>query len=641
MSQRHHLSRALALLLAGTLLVSALVAAYPYPPAWRDASAGLRRTAAINALAASADRQTVYAISYQPNGLARSTDSSPRSEAERGGGRTWQRAALLGDQAVPLSVAVTPDDPDRVVVGLVDGARWSTNGGATWTDVPALAGLSVNAWLFAPDGLYAGTSAGLRASTDGGDTWHEVPGAPDDAVLCLLLDPADPNVLYVGTDRGGVYVREAGNWRGGGQGHANALAGDPATGAVYAVALHRIFRTTDHGRTWQDVPWPADVWAPLTLAVASTPAGPVLYAGAVENSGLYRSTDEGSTWQRLDGPTAAGYPPLHGATALSLLALDADRVLVGTDGIGLLATANGGETWQPVDVSLGTPRLAAILPHPTRPGVAYAGAADGVYRSTDGGDSWQLVTGALGRLDVLALAVHPLDPNTVYAGTTTGVYRSTDGGNFWHPWMTGIENVTIYSFTFHPTDPAIIYAGSRGNNVCRTTNGGVSWAPIHNGLETLTAFDVLVDARNPQVLTIGTVEGIYRSGDGGESWEKLALGELSIFDLAEAGGFLYAGTTDGVYVSRDGGSTWAAQRQEMGAQTVIALLADPGRPGVLYAGTIGAGVYRSDDGGVTWRAWSRNLAGATIYDLALDPFDEQRLYAATDQGAFTLTLWVP
>jgi len=642
------LRASLALLLAGLLLTSTLLVAQPYPPSWRDISAGIRRTAAIHALAASTDGRTVYAASYEPNGLARSVD----------GGGTWQRVAPWDGWGVPLSVNVAPGDADRVYVGLVDGARRSTNGGRTWTTLPAFEGLSVNTWLFAPDGtLYAGTSAGLRAST-GGDTWHEVPRAPDDAVLCLLLDPADDETLYVGTDRGGVHVRDENGWRGGGQGHANVLVGDLGTGYVYTVALHRLFRTADQGRTWQEVPWPADVPPPLSLGLASTAHGPILYAGAVENQGLYRSADEGVTWQRLDGPASID---LYGTTALCFAVSPTPnggaRIFVGTNGAGLFRSTDDGDSWERLDVPLGRPTLSVILPHPTRPGIVYAGAADGVYRSMNGGTlpsppspawtggwtGWQRVSGALGRLDVLTLAVHPQDPNTLYAGTTTGVYRSIDGGDSWQPWMAGIEGVIIYSFTFDPADPAIVYAGSRGNNVCRTTDGGATWAPIHHGLETLTAFDVLVDARNPRVLTVGTVEDVYRSVDGGESWRRLegALEGLSTFCLLEVEGKLYAGTTDGVYVSRDGGGTWTAQRGGMGARTVVCLENDPARPGVLYAGTEDAGVYRSVDGGASWQAWARGLEGANVYDLAFDPFDRARLYAATDRGAFVLEAWTP
>jgi len=672
MNRRGRFGRALALLaVAAGILTSILLVAQPYPPPWRDVSAGIRRSVTINALAASADQRTLYAAAYEPDGLARSTD----------GGLTWQRVAPLGGWAVPLSVAVAPKDARRVYVGLVSpgGARRSTDGGLTWAELPAFAGASVNAWLFAPDGtLYAGTSAGLHASTDGGDTWAPVPGAPDHAVLALLLDPVDQQTLstghcvYVGTDQGGVHVRDSAGWRGGGEGHVNGLVGDPVTGRVYTVALHRLFRTTDKGRTWQEVPWPAEApahwaswwWAtrasrppqevpwpadvppPLSLGLVSTADGPILYAGAVESQGLYRSADEGVTWQRLDGPASID---LYGTTVLCFavnpVPAGGAHVFVGTDGVGLFRSADYGDTWEPADMPLGQPRLSTILPHPTRPGVVFAGAADGVYKSTDSGALWRRVSGALGRLDVLALAAHPQDPNIIYAGASTGVYRSTDGGDSWHPWMTSIPGVTIYSFTFDPTDPATIYAGSRGNNVCRTTNGGVTWAPIHNGLETLTAFAVLVDARNPQVLTVGTVEDVYRSVDGGETWWKLEgpLEGLTTFCLLEVEGQLYAGTTDGVYVSRDRGSTWTARRQGMGTRTVVSLVRDPARPAVLYSGTEGAGLYRSTDGGNTWQAWARvqPAIASSVYALAFDPFDHARLYAATDRGAFVLTTWTP
>ncbi len=630
MNRSAHFTRALALLAAGLLLTSTLLVAQPYPPPWRDISAGIRLSAVIHALAVSADGRTLYAAAYEPGGLAQSTD----------GGHTWQRVDI--GRRIPLSVAVAPDDARCAYVGLVDGALHSGDGGRTWTEVPALAGLSVNAWLFAPDGaLYAGTSAGLRISTDSGKTWASPAGAPDSAVLCLLLDPVDRQTLYVGTDIAGLYIRDRAGWRGGGQGHVNGMVGDPATGRVYIVALHRLFYTTDTGHTWQEIPGPPLSSSLLSLGLTSTASGPILYAGVDEGQGLYRSSDEGVTWQRLDSPASAG--SLCGSTVLSLLALDEGRILAGTNGAGLFVSPDDGTTWQPAGVPLGTPRLAAILPHPTQPGLLFAGASDGVYRSTDAGASWRRVTGALGRLDVLVLAVQPRDPRTIYAGAYTGVYRSMDSGDTWHPWMTGIPDVTVYSFTFDPADPLTIYAGTRGNNVCRTMDGGATWAPIHHGLETLSAFCVHVDARDPRLLIIGTVEGVYRSTDRGESWVKLEgpLAGLTVFCLLETEGRLYAGATDGVYVSLDRGSTWMAQSEGLGARTVVCLARDPARPAVLYAGTEGAGVYRSTDGGVSWQSWARGLEEASVYALALDPFDRTRLYAATDRGAFVLAAWTP
>ena len=633
MNRSAHFTRALALLAAGVLLTSTIFAAQPYPPPWRDVSAGIRRSAAIPALAASADGRTLYAAAYEPGGLARSTDS----------GHTWQRVDI--GSHVPLSLAVAPDDANRVYVGLVDGALRSGDGGRTWAEVSALAGLPVNAWLFAPHGaLYAGTSAGLRISTDSGETWASPAGAPDSAVLCLLLDPMDHQTLYVGTDTAGVYIHDRAGWRGGGQGHVNGMVGDPAAGRVYIVALHRLFYTADTGRTWQEIPGPPLSSSLLSLGLASTVSGPILYAGADEGQGLYRSSDEGITWQRLDERPVVGCSPLCGSTVLSFLVdpTNPAHILVGADS-GLFSTPDGGDSWLPVDAPLGMPRLATILPHPTKQGLLFAGASDGVYRSTDGGASWRRVTGALGRLDVLALAVQPRDPRTIYAGAYTGVYRSTDSGDTWHPWMTGIPDVTVYSFTFDPADPLTIYAGTRGNNVCRTTDGGATWAPIHHGLETLSAFCVHVNARDPRLLIIGTVEGVYRSTDRGESWVKLAgpLTGLTVFCLLEIEGRLYAGATDGVYVSPDRGSTWMAQREGLGARTVVCLARDPARPAVLYAGTEGAGVYRSTDGGVSWQSWARGLEEASVYALAFDPFDRTRLYAATDRGAFVLAAWTP
>ena len=144
---------------------------------------------------------------------------------------------------------------------------------------------------------------------------------------------------------------------------------------------------------------------------------------------------------------------------------------------------------------------------------------------------------------------------------------------------------------------------------------------------------------DPQVLYAGTVEAIYKSTDGGESWRTLEglRGGITIFallvDPADASR-IYAGTTDGFYRSLDGGETWTPRRDGMGEVTITALAGEPGGT-VLYAGTEHRGLFRSIDAGEHWRPWG--FEDTSVYAIV---FDEATgiSWAGTEEGVFR---WKP
>lgn len=249
-------------------------------------------------------------------------------------------------------------------------------------------------------------------------------------------------------------------------------------------------------------------------------------------------------------------------------------------------------------------RASAVAGHPTDPMVFYFGACNGgVWRTEDGGTYWHNISdGFFGTAAVGALAVAQSDPNVIYAGTGEacirndvssgdGMYRSTDGGKIWR--HVGLADTRhIGQIRVHPADPDLVYVAALGHawgpneqrGVFRSQDGGATWERVLFGGPKAGAVDLALDPTNPRVLYAAIWEA-YRT-----PWTISSGGEDS-----------------GLYKSTDGGDTWAELTDNPGlphglkGRIGVALTAaQPDRVYAIVEATEG-GLHRSDDGGATWQ----------------------------------------
>ncbi len=200
-------------------------------------------------------------------------------------------------------------------------------------------------------------------------------------------------------------------------------------------------------------------------------------------------------------------------------------------------------------------RVSAVAGVPGQPNTYYFGAASGgVFRSDDAGIQWTPIFDDQPVLSIGALAVSAADPNVVWAGTGeahirsnvslgNGVYRSTDRGDTWT--HTGLEATgRISRIATHPDDPDIAWVAALGHlygpqeerGVFRTTDGGATWERVLFVDENTGASAIVVSPANPRLLFAGMWQmriwtwgresggpgsGVFRSADGGDTWERL------------------------------------------------------------------------------------------------------------------------
>ena len=251
-------------------------------------------------------------------------------------------------------------------------------------------------------------------------------------------------------------------------------------------------------------------------------------------------------------------------------------------------------------------RVVAVAGDPTNRAVYYFGAAaGGIWKTEDAGVTWRNVSdGFLGTSSVGAIAVSQSDPNVIFAGMGEscirldvshgdGVYRSGDGGQTWK--HCGLEDTRhIGEVRIHPKDPDVVYVAALGHafgpneerGLYRSTDGGNSWDKILYVGERAGAVDVVFDPRHP--------ETIYAT-----MWET----HRNFWELSSGG------PESGMWKSTDGGDTWEEiTRNEGLPQTAIVdkigVAASPvksGRVWALVEASEKPGLYRSEDFGATWQ----------------------------------------
>jgi len=324
-------------------------------------------------------------------------------------------------------------------------------------------------------------------------------------------------------------------------------------------------------------------------------------------------------------------------------------------------------------------RSTAVAGHADRPHTFYVGATGGgVWKSADDGESWTNVSdGFFEVASIGAIDVADSDPNVVYVGTGSacirgnvsagrGVYRSTDGGETWS--HVGLpEAGQIGRIAVDPRNPDRVFAAALGHafgpnperGVFRSTDGGESWERVLFVNDTTGAVDLAMNPDNPRVIyaamwraerkpwtliDAGREGGIWKTTDGGDTWEKLGgglpdglLGRIGITvspaDPDRVWALVNAADPEGgVYRSDDAGRSWERVNRErklrQRAWYYSHVHADPADPNTVYA--LNTRMYRSVDGGRTFERVE--VPHGDVHDLWIHPDDPDRMVVGNDGG---------
>jgi photosystem II stability/assembly factor-like uncharacterized protein len=377
----------------------------------------------------------------------------------------------------------------RVLVGTKKGAfiltsdgkrqKWDISGPhfAGW-EMYHLKGSPVD-----PNRIYASQSSGwfgqiIQRSSDGGKTW-ETPG-------------------------GGMEKSPEGFPKG--ESNKFVYDGNPGTHQWYDGTPH----PWEFKRVWHLEPSLTD---PNTV-----------YAG-VEDAAIFRSTDGGATWQELPSLRAQQGPkwgPGAGGMGLHTILIDPtkpDRMYIAISAAGCFRTDDGGKNWKPINHGLKSNYIPdpnaevghcvhRIAMHGARPNTLFMQKHWDVMRTDDAGENWREVSGNLPSDFGFPIDVHAHEPETIYVVPIKSdsehyppegklrVYRSKTGGNEWEPLTKGLPQSDCYvnvlrdAMAVDKLDKCGIYFGTTGGQVYCSADSGDNWAPIVRDLPAVLSVEV-------------------------------------------------------------------------------------------------------------------------------------------------------
>ena len=298
-----------------------------------------------------------------------------------------------------------------------------------------------------------------------------------------------------------------------------------------------IMRSADGGENWQRVGINQGLHSDaLVRTLVCNPARPESrFCGT--DKGLYRSEDGGGSWALVKSPLSD-----FCVWAMAIDPVDPSVMYAGTGTptpAAVFRSKDGGATWErrPMEAAeecpaVGTPRVTGIAIDPeNRQNIWLGLEVDGVRRSTDGGDTWSSLNGAIPNLDVHNVAVAAGPPKTVVVVVNNDVYTSTDDGSTWD--QLGIREVFPMTYPrgimVQPGKTSTIFVTigdstpGRTGAIMRSEDTGKTWQSMPLPVQPNTAMWVVnIQPNDPQVVLAGSRYGyLYRSNDGGSTWEKL------------------------------------------------------------------------------------------------------------------------
>ncbi len=360
---------------------------------------------------------------------------------------------------------------------------------------------------------------------------------------------------------------------------------------------------------------------------------------AAEATGGDRWADLELPESLLDGYEWRNVGPDRGGRSIAVSGVPGrpNEAYFGATGGGLWKTTNGGDDWHPVtDFQVTSASVGAVAVSTTNPDLVFIGMGetcirgnimpgDGIYRSRDGGDSWDHI--GFEEVDAISkIRVHPDNPDIVYAALfgkysvpseERGVYKSTDGGDSWERILFRDERTGAIDLVLDPSNPDVIYAAL--------------WEAYR---------------KEYQMSSGGPGSGMFKSTDGGETWTELTRapgmpedGVVGRIGLAVSGAnpdrvyALFEHADGGLFRSDDGGESWElvnddrAIRQRAFYYTHV--FADHFDEDVVYMQN--TSFFRSEDGGETYERINNGTHG-DFHDLWISPEDPSHLVVANDGG---------
>jgi photosystem II stability/assembly factor-like uncharacterized protein len=370
----------------------------------------------------------------------------------------------------------------------------------------------------------------------------------------------------------------------------------------------------------------------LLVALLASCAAAALAAPAEDNSD--------AAGQRILSWEVTG--PLGGdVRSLVVDPQDPQRLYFGTIDGQLYTTADGGASWSRLE-GFNRPGLLIdnIIIDPRDSKVLYVAAqrhkdAGGFFKTTDGGKTWRDAEQLRGE-GVYSITQAEKDPDLLLAGTNHGVWRSRDAGETWEHLDTSATPglIDVESLAVDPRGTNVYYAGT-WYLPYKSVDGGKTWNITKTGIiDDSDIFAIEIDERNPDHVIMSACSGIYETRNAGASWRKVngipsqSRRTRAILQNPARPDVIYAGTTEGFWLSTNGGGDWKVTTSRQNFE-INAIAVHPKNPDTVYIGTNNYGIMVSRDGGRNWAMSNGGYSGRRAYAILADREKPGRVYAST------------
>ncbi|MBX7154682.1 MAG: T9SS type A sorting domain-containing protein [Bacteriodetes bacterium] len=427
--------------------------------------------------------------------------------------------------------------------------------------------------------VYAGMDEdGLYRSIDSGNTWKYIGLKGNSIKLVYSLDSViitgNSSSLYRSSDLGKSWqkLQVAQKYNG-----ASQLLGFGSI--IYASVNGYIYKSKDAGLTWNSINVDRRSLTYLTL-IDST-------IFSCQDSILYRLSNDETIWIELGLKQYA----------INSVAKHNNNLIAITYNSDVYKSSDNGTTWNKIS-TIPTPwpvRKSLVAIDTILVASTTGNTRTGVYRSSDGGYTWIKSNNGLSCYNAYC---HVQVANSLYIGTSGGgVFRSDNKGLNWTHCSVGLKPIGISCFT---ASNNILFAGTGVAGIFRSSNSGETWGTVSNGLNDENIWSLI---SNKSTIIAGGYGGyyggIYSSENLGDSWDTLGLTRHTIMSIANKGDTIFAGTDSqkGIYRSLNGGRTWEKVYDML--YDCYSLFIDDS---VVYAGKGGTvnSTIKSTDWGLTW-----------------------------------------
>jgi len=642
---------------------------------WRPVTDGQLHSSSVGAVAVSESNSDVVYLGMgetelrgnimQGDGVYKSTDA----------GKTWKHIGLTDTEAISR-IRIHPTNPDIVYVSALGhpygknaerGVFRSKDGGATWQKVlyrdDHAGAVDLAMDPHSPQVLFAaiwdanrtswsltsgGESSGLFKTTDGGDHWTEItrnPGLPPGIIgkIGVAVSGADSNRVYaiVENENGGVFVTDdaGATWKKVSEDRSlrqrafyySRIYADPKTKDTMYVLNTGFYKSVDGGKTYRQLRPPHgdnhDVWI--------DPTNPQRMINSNDGGGNV-SINGGQTWTGQQYATAQLYHvavtrdiPYHVCGAQQ----DSSTICVSSAGVpsgpGRGGGGGGGGRGAVNSYSVGGGESGYIAPHPTNPNLFYAGSQGALLTRFDRRTGY-----------TRDIQVYPL------------FFSGESAGSLPERWQ------WTFPIVFSPLNPDVLYTSSQ--HLWKTTDDGHSWQKIspdltradpktlgdsggpithdQNGPEIYgTLFTIAPSRKEADTIWTGSDDGlVYITRNGGKNWTRITppgmpdFGRVSLIDASPhnpAAAYVAVKNYQSddrkpyIFKTADYGKTWTKIVNGIPDDDFVhAVREDPGRAGLLFAGTE-HGIYVSFDDGAQWQSIALNLPDTQVSDIVIEGKD--------------------